>query len=513
MHHSLPRLWPRLTLPPLVDLALAGAFVALTLVEGLVAEASARSPVGLVVAGLSLAALAWRRQFPLVVAALVLAAILVTDPENEFSVLLALVLVAFTVGSETDPPRSHVGLAIVVVPFVAVLASEGLQPSDLAAALVFLVGPWAVGTLLRQGTPHPEAWAVPRPQSTELQAARRPPPSTRIARELHDIVSHSISVVTIQAQAVRRRLRPEHAREADDLAGVEVTAREALAEMRRLFGVLRGSGDGAALAPQPGLADAARLVELACGPPPGHAPCRGGGVPVAAGPGPRGVPDPPGRPDQRAAARGRHPGGPARAIRTGRSTSRRGRRAGRPRPGRRRRAWLGRCAGRVALYEGRVSAGPGPGGGSGSGPGCPWGTGPSESGSRGTTVTSVVIVDDQGMVRAGFRSLLEGEPDLIVVGEAGNGEEAVEVVRRLFPDVTLMDIRMPVLDGIAATRRLVAEGVATRVLVLTTFDLDEYVFEALRAGASGFLLKDAPADELAAAIRVVASGDSLLDPA
>ncbi|MPZ94661.1 MAG: response regulator [Propionibacteriales bacterium] len=127
-------------------------------------------------------------------------------------------------------------------------------------------------------------------------------------------------------------------------------------------------------------------------------------------------------------------------------------------------------------------------------------------------MTTVVIADDQGMVRAGFRSLLESEPDLEVVGEAVNGEEAVEVVRRLSPDVTLMDIRMPVLDGIAATRQLVAEQVPTRVLVLTTFDLDEYVFEALRAGASGFLLKDAPAEELAAAIRVVASGDSLLAP-
>lgn len=127
-------------------------------------------------------------------------------------------------------------------------------------------------------------------------------------------------------------------------------------------------------------------------------------------------------------------------------------------------------------------------------------------------MTSLVIADDQGMVRAGFRSLLEAEPDLEVLGEAANGEEAVEVVRRLRPDVTLMDIRMPVLDGIAATRRLLEEGVPTRVLVLTTFDLDEYVFEALRAGASGFLLKDAPAEELAAAIRVVASGDSLLAP-
>jgi DNA-binding NarL/FixJ family response regulator len=124
----------------------------------------------------------------------------------------------------------------------------------------------------------------------------------------------------------------------------------------------------------------------------------------------------------------------------------------------------------------------------------------------------IVIVDDQGMVRAGFRSLLAGEEDFEVVGEAANGEEAVEVVSRLVPDVTLMDIRMPVLDGIAATRRIVESGVETKVLVLTTFDLDEYVFEALRAGASGFLLKDAPAEELAAAVRVVAAGESLLAP-
>ena len=127
-------------------------------------------------------------------------------------------------------------------------------------------------------------------------------------------------------------------------------------------------------------------------------------------------------------------------------------------------------------------------------------------------MTRLVICDDQGMVRAGFRSLLDGEPDLEVVGEAADGEQAVDVVRRLAPDVTLMDIRMPVLDGLAATRRIVEDGLPTRVLVLTTFDLDEYVFEALRAGASGFLLKDAPAEELAAAIRVVAAGESLLAP-
>jgi DNA-binding NarL/FixJ family response regulator len=126
---------------------------------------------------------------------------------------------------------------------------------------------------------------------------------------------------------------------------------------------------------------------------------------------------------------------------------------------------------------------------------------------------SVVIADDQGMVRAGFRSLLGGEPDITVVGEAIDGEEAVRLVRQHRPDVVLMDIRMPVLDGLAATRRLVELGVPTRVLVLTTFDLDEYVFQALRAGASGFLLKDATAEELVTAVRTLAAGESLLDPA
>ena len=124
----------------------------------------------------------------------------------------------------------------------------------------------------------------------------------------------------------------------------------------------------------------------------------------------------------------------------------------------------------------------------------------------------VVIADDQGMIRSGLRSLLQGEPDIRVVAEAADGRQAVAAVRRHDPDVTLMDIRMPELDGLAATRELVASGARTRILALTTFDLDEYVFEALRAGASGFLLKDAPAEELAAAVRTVAAGDSLLAP-
>jgi DNA-binding NarL/FixJ family response regulator len=129
-------------------------------------------------------------------------------------------------------------------------------------------------------------------------------------------------------------------------------------------------------------------------------------------------------------------------------------------------------------------------------------------------VIRVLIADDQALVRAGFRMILDAEEDIDVVGEASDGNEAVEQARRLEPDVVLMDIRMPELDGIEATRQVVAAGRddPARVLMLTTFDLNEYVYEALRAGASGFLLKDVPPEELAAGIRVVARGDALLAP-
>jgi DNA-binding NarL/FixJ family response regulator len=125
---------------------------------------------------------------------------------------------------------------------------------------------------------------------------------------------------------------------------------------------------------------------------------------------------------------------------------------------------------------------------------------------------SVLLVDDQPLLRRGFRMILEAEVDLVVVGEAGDGDEAVELAKRLEPDVVLMDIRMPNTDGIEATRRIIAEEPDIRVLALTTFDLDEYAFGALRAGVSGFLLKDVRPTELTAAIRVVASGDAVVSP-
>jgi DNA-binding NarL/FixJ family response regulator len=124
----------------------------------------------------------------------------------------------------------------------------------------------------------------------------------------------------------------------------------------------------------------------------------------------------------------------------------------------------------------------------------------------------VLLVDDQSLLRLGFRMVLEAQPDIEVVGEAGDGAQAVAMTRRLQPDVVLMDVRMPVLDGIQATRRILASGSAARILVLTTFDLDEYVYAALRAGASGFLLKDVPPADLLTAIRAVAAGDAVVAP-
>jgi DNA-binding NarL/FixJ family response regulator len=126
---------------------------------------------------------------------------------------------------------------------------------------------------------------------------------------------------------------------------------------------------------------------------------------------------------------------------------------------------------------------------------------------------SVLVADDQSMVRAGFRMLLSGEEDIEVVAEASNGLEAVDKAARFRPTVVLMDIRMPELDGLQATQRIIAADQAARILILTTFDLDEYVYEALRTGASGFVLKDDPPEQLLAAIRTVAGGDALLSPA
>lgn len=127
-------------------------------------------------------------------------------------------------------------------------------------------------------------------------------------------------------------------------------------------------------------------------------------------------------------------------------------------------------------------------------------------------MTRVLVADDQEVVRAGLCRILDGEADLEVVGQAGDGEEAVRRASATRPDVVLMDIRMPVMDGLTAARRLLTEDATVRVVILTTFDLDEYVYEAIKVGASGFVLKDAPADEIVRAVRAAAAGDALVSP-
>lgn len=234
---------------------LAAFFLGVTVVEA-VAAGPHPSPLLVAVAAVAMVGLAWRRRFPVVVAVWVMLTNLVVNPMDQYSMVFAIALVSYTLGAECARPRSVVGLALVCLPYLAAMVARGLIPSDLAAALVFVVGPWVVGVVARQHAFVADA-ALSR---AELAAERE---RTRIAREMHDIVSHSISVVAIQTQAVRRRLRPDQVHEAADLAAVESTAREALAEMRRLFGVLRANGEEVAYQPQPGLADLDRLLEVA----------------------------------------------------------------------------------------------------------------------------------------------------------------------------------------------------------------------------------------------------------
>lgn len=346
----------------------------------------------------------------------------------------------------------------------------------------------------------------------------------RIARELHDVVAHHMSLITVQADSARYRiggLPPEAGPEFDAIAA---TARAALVEMRRLLGVLRSEdGTDPELAPQPGLD---RLPELA------DAAARAG-VPVelhldaalgesellfpavelvafrivqeglanvmrhAPGARTRGRLD-----GGRAVGRGgrqRRPGRDRAAAGAVRHRTRPGRHARAGPPGRRRAGH--RPAGRRRLPGDR--------------PDSAAGRARARAG-RGLMPIRVVVADDQAMVRTGFAAVLSAQSDIDVVGDAADGLEAVEVSRRTHPDLVLMDVRMPRMDGLEAARRLLGPppGVEHRpkVVMLTTFDLDDYVYAALHAGASGFLLKDAPIGDLIQAVRVVAAGDALLAP-
>jgi signal transduction histidine kinase len=250
--------------PRLVDAVLAGVLVAAGVLEGAIVPTNRPFWLHELLTIAVMGAVAWRRRFPLVVVGVVVVGMMVLDSDGQLSVFAALVIVCCTAGAELDPPRSWIGLALSVVPFWIGFALTDGGVSDYVAVTVLYGGSWAVGQVLRERG-HRSAELAERAERAErdreAEAARAVAEErARIARELHDVVSHSISVIAVQTQAVRRRLGPDHAREVDDLRAVESTARQAMAEMRRLFGVLRADGERPSLAPQPGLDQLDRLI-------------------------------------------------------------------------------------------------------------------------------------------------------------------------------------------------------------------------------------------------------------
>ena len=350
----------------------------------------------------------------------------------------------------------------------------------------------------------------------------------RIARELHDVVAHHISMVAVQAETARLTTPGMPPAGADRLLAIADTARTALTEMRRLLGVLREEAQGEApeRRPQSGLAQlnelldearaasgtavrlilhgrslpldpvvqlaAYRIVQEALTNARRHAPGAAVDVELYYG-----------RTFLVLRIRDNGPGPPVSPPSAGPlpSLASEARAAGHG---------LAGMGERAAAVGGELHTGAAAG---------KWlsrGGSPSDDGRRAGALVSpvrLVVADDHGVVRAGFAELLDTQPDFTVVGTASDGEGAVRVCTSLRPDVVLMDVRMPVMDGIEATRRLALLGDgAPHVIILTTFDLDDYVYDALRAGASGFLLKDVTAERLFDAVRVVAAGDALLGP-
>ena len=407
---------------------------------------------------------------------------------------------------------------VVAAAAVTVVGAAFIDPGSMPQAVFLIAVPILFGVVVR----------VRRSGERQLEEQERRHSGERalleerqrIARELHNVVAHHMSVIAIQAEAAPYKTADPPPELVESFGEIRASALAGLVELRRVLGVLRTGGQDTT--PQPGLADLDALLDSA----------RSGGVSVTVTCSGNPVTLPEGvdlsayrivqealsnamrhapgshvrlhvayRPDRPGTRDPQRRRGPGQQLRPGSGGQRGPGRRGRPRPGRHAGA--------------RHDAGREPGGGPDRRRGIPGDRGPAGEPARGggAVTIRVVVADDQGMVRSGFSILLNAQPDIEVVGEAVNGQEAVTRAAELCPDVILMDVRMPVLDGLQATRQITAAGDgAPRILVLTTFDLDDYVYEALRSGASGFLLKDASAGELAAAVRVVAAGDALLAP-
>ena len=420
---------------------------------------------------------------------------------------------AFMLGNLRNGLKAGIGLAVITVGIVTVVYN--IPGTTTTSNFVFItlrfVVAWLAGYALRERAEQAEAAEERAIQAErERETAARVAVAeerARIARELHDIVAHAVSVMVLQVGAVSHKLPDSLAEDREALRSVERAGRTALTEMRRLLSAMRHDGEEVELGPQPGLDGLDALLDDV-----GRA-----GLPVELHvdgqpfPLPRGV-------DLSA----------YRIVQEGLTNALKHAHASdadvivRYRPdeleievrdnGQGSATSDGQGHGlvgvreRVKIYGGEMSAGTSDEGGFVLSTRLP-------VGGEASVTIRVLVADDQSMVRAGFRMLLAGEEDIDVVAEASNGLEAVEKADRFRPDVVLMDIRMPELDGLEATRRILAADNGARILVLTTFDLDEYVYEALRAGASGFVLKDDPPEQLLAAIHVVAGGNALLSPA
>jgi DNA-binding NarL/FixJ family response regulator/signal transduction histidine kinase len=510
---------------PRLDRWLAVAFVVLGQLEVWVVH-TYPGPRGLTaaVALVRGGALLWRRRAPVAVLAVQVATsavVLVYDPapvaHDSLTDVLAGVLALYAAGAYTTG-RARLAGVLIAGAGVLLRAYEdaGTDIGDLLSSIAFFGGifggTWLAGYVVarhRARTGHAEARAG-RAEAEREERARQAVAEerTRIARELHDVVAHAISVIVLQAKGGRRLLDTDPAETRVALDAIVESGEQALGEMRRLLGMLRRSDAEIAMAPLPSLRHLELLAEQVSG----------AGLPVELAIVGEPAPLPPGvdlsayRIVQEALTNALKHAGPARArvvVRygaraleleitdTGRGAAAGNGDGGGARPGRHARAGAalrrpggGRHAAGGRLRRPRAAA----------------------AGSRMTV--RVLLADDQRLVRHGLRMILRAEPDIDVVGEAGDGQEAVELAARLRPDVVLMDVRMPRLNGIEATARIVSgPPPRPRVLVLTTFDADEYVYDALRAGAGGFLLKDVPEDHLVSSIRVVAEGGSLLDPA
>ena len=465
-----------------------------------------RWQVGVLIEVVACALLVGRRRYPLVLptlAGLVVLAMGWLGPGMDGPSLTVPMLLLAIFALARWNPDLRVGLVgvglITAVSFVDILLVDVQDEGwpDLVFVVALAAPPFVLGRLTRTLTE--QKLLLERQQDLVRQEAVRAE-RDRIARELHDVIAHSVSAMVVQTAAAQDAVSSDPERAHQILAEVADTGRSALAETGRLLHVLRDDADELGLRPAPGLAQLPALVDQ----------FREQGLAVDAE-----LPDPlPTVPagvdvsayrivqealtnalryasDQAASLRVTSAGGDDvdRGQQPGRWADRRRRWPG---AARRRRAGQGARRQpasrhvRRPVRARRHVAGAHP-------------------------VTSVVVADDQDLVRSGLRLVLEAR-GCEVLAEAATGRQAVDAVRRDRPDVVLMDIRMPVLDGIAATREITAAGLATRVLVLTTYDVDAYVYEALRAGAAGFLLKATPPDRLVAGIETVAAGEALLAP-